>query len=398
MSRAIQNLEKLRRTNIIPGLVFGSDAAKATNAATIQAAIDALASSGSNDAIVLPGGLIYSGKILRRGRVGIIGMGELATTLMLGNGVNDNLIVDERWENSVLFAQDPFYMADLTLDGNRANNSAGSCYVGQTYWSTFERVRYQNAAGRGCQISTVAKSGSNIANSVADNRWESCRFFNNAQGGWHARDVADLLADQRLIGCDFDSNGSATFAQLINERFSGCVIQECRFYGGFAGGDADLSKFGISQVLGNHFELAAKSSPNTSTIIPSLRVRSWSGPVFRWGVISDNLFWMQATNKTATDIYCGVYFDQVTDRLMLTSNVFQAVSSIAVKRAVHGALGMAGTRYPNVFSGYTVGTEYGDAWNNWGSTTLPPAANDPTTTQALVNAIRTLMINEGVSR
>jgi hypothetical protein len=398
MSTALNNVRKLAQLNFVPGIVTGSNSAAAANAATIQAAIDSLASAGSNSSITLPGGVIYSNKIIRRGSVGILGVGETATTLITANGLNDNLVVDDRWENNTAFSQDPFLMADLTLDGNRANNTSGSCYVGQTYWSTFSRVRFQNAASRGVQISAQTKNGTNIGNSVADNRWENCRFFNNAQGGWFgkASTTGAILADQILTGCIFDSNGGASHAQLISERFAGSVLNECRFYSGYAGGDADLTGFAISQVVGCHFELAARSSPNTSSIIASLRIRTHGGPVYAISAIVGNLFWMTSTNKSATDVYCGIYFDQASTALALAGNTFQADAAITTKRAVHGATAMGGTTAGNTFTGYTIGTEYGTAWNSWTRATVGAAATDAATTQTLANNLRTALINAGI--
>lgn len=397
MSAAFDNALKLKHYGMVPGLVLGSDAAKTGNATKIQAAIDALSSAGVNGQIQLPPGVVYSGKVQRRGSVGISGSGEQATTLILGASVNDNLLVDERWENNTLFSQPPCLIENLTLDGNKANNSSGSCYVGQTYWSTYRAVTFQNAAERGAIMSTTTKSGANIGNGVADNEWQNVRFANNGLSGWYGRDVNNLLADQRFSACDFDSNGSATVAQFLSDRFAGFVVGgNSRFYNGFAGGDMDVYKFGISQIVDCHFELTAKNSPNTAVIVPNVRVRSWGGVGTRFSVIANNLFWMQAANKTATDIYCAIYFDLASEALALTGNVFQAAASIATKRAVHGATSMVGTCFPNTFLGYTSGTEYGTAWNSWTRTAAGAAATDAATTQTLANNLRTALINAGV--
>jgi hypothetical protein len=398
MSTGINNVEKLRRTNIVPGLVLSSNAAATTNTSAIQAAIDSLASAGSNEAIILPGGTIYANKLIRRGSVGVAGMGMAATTLIAANGLNDNLLVDERWETSVTSSQAPFFMVDLTLDGNRSNNTSGSCFVGQTYWSKFSKVHFQNAADRGCMISAQTKAGTNIVNSVADNRWEECRFTNNAKGGWFgkASTTGAILADQTLAGCIFNGNGGAAFAQLIAERFAGCVLEGSRFYSSFAGGDADLTGFAISQVVGCHFELGAQSSPNSASIIASLRIRTHGGPVYAISAIVGNIFWMTTTNKSATDVYCGIYFDQASTALALAGNTFQADAAIATKRAVHGATAMGGTTAGNTFAGYTTGTEYGTAWNSWTRATVGAAATDAATTQTLANNLRTALINAGI--
>lgn len=393
---ALEYVERDRYSTFVPGLATGNSAASA-NATKIQAAIDSLASASSRDAVLIPPGTFYSTKLIRRGGVGIRGVGRYATELILANGANTDLLVDERYEENVAFAQEPFTMSDLTLNGNKANNTSGRCYVSQMYQGTIERVLFKNAAHEGHVLSTATKNGTNIANGVADNRYRDVRYEDNGRGGFYGYDPALLMADQFFSGAVFNGNGSASYAQFRADRFAGFVVQDSRFYSGYAGGDMDLTRFSISQLIGCHFEMAARSSPNTSTLVPSVRIRSMSSAGFRFNVIANNLFWMQATNKTATDIYALLYFDQASEALALVGNVFQADSGISNRFAVHGASTMLGTRYPNTFLNFS-GSTLGTAWNNWGSTTLPTDAVDDTTAYALANALKDSLQLEGLSR
>lgn len=394
---ALEYIERDRYSAFVTGLTSGSNSAASANTSRIQAAIDALASAGSRDTVQIPPGTYYSNKLIRRGGVGLRGVSRQGTTLILANGANTDLLVDERYETDVLFAQEPCTIRDLTLDGNRTNNTSGSGWIGQTYQSTIRDVTFQNFAHEGEIITTVTKSGSNIGNGTADNRHEHVRYENNGRGGFYAKDSANRLADQFFDGCVFNGNGSASYAQFRADRFAGFVVSGSRFYNGFAGGDMDLTRFSIAQLLGNHFEFAARSSPNTTAQLSCVRIRSMAGSGFRWATIVGNLFWMQATNKTATDVYSLLYFDQVSEALVLAGNVFQADSGISTRRAVDGASTMVGVRYPNTFVNFT-GAQLGSAWNNWGSTTLPTDAVDDTTAQALANALKDTMQLEGLSR
>jgi hypothetical protein len=57
---------------------------------------------------------------------------------------------------------------------------------------------------------------------------------------------------------------------------------------------------------------------------------------------------------------------------------------------------MGGTTAGNTFTGYTIGTEYGTAWNSWTRATVGAAATDAATKETLANNLRTALINAGI--
>ena len=113
-------------------------------AAGIQAAIDALATTGGV-VLVPPGTYTITTPILMRPNVALFG--SAAVVIKQGNGANLSTLIDF---NS--FAADRATLSGITLDGNRANNvNSALTYMvvsGRDY-TTIENCKIQNAPGLG---------------------------------------------------------------------------------------------------------------------------------------------------------------------------------------------------------------------------------------------------------
>lgn len=373
----------------VKGLIPNDTSASVANGAIIRATI-AQAAIARGD-VKFPAGTYYTDKFSWAQYCDFGGCGEHATVLLLGNGLNTDLVTDPNYEANLTVATNPYSVHDMTLDGNNANNTSGSVCVVMAYWCTFTNVTFQNAATYGQLSTTKNKAGTDISNAVGDNRFINCRFNGNKLGGHFGRDTVNRLADQMFTGCIFSANGQSGAYQMVSERFAGYTVNDCRFYLGFQG-DIDATKFSLSQITGCHFELEAALSPSSGTIFASVRVRSWSGVGYRFDQITNNLFWMTTRAKNASDIYCAVYFDQASENLLLTSNTFHTETAITTKRAVHGASAMGGKCYPNSFVGYTTGTEYGTAWANW----TRPAVVGSRAGNAALASLLTVLAAEGI--
>jgi hypothetical protein len=326
--------------------------------AAIQAAIDAVSAAGGGTLLLPEGTYIVAGLQMKAG-VYLQGSGERATTLKLKNSANTYLIADTRYVNNVLYSSGPYGISNLTLDGNNANNTSGSCLIIQTYASTFRDLTIWNAPEHGVITTTVTANGSDILNTVPDNRFENCHFQYNKKCGFYGKDNNNILADQMFLGCTFFGNGQSGFYQVVAERSAGFVFNDCRWYSGYQG-DIDAYKWDRGQITGCNFELNAQSAPNTGAVFASLRVRSISSQGV--GTVTGNVFYLSASNATATDIYCGIYLDAAPQNFAITGNAFRA-ETLTNKFAIqnNGSLAPVGVVEENSFSGFTL-AQYGTGY------------------------------------
>ena len=330
----------------------------ADDTAAIQAAIDAVSAAGGGT-LLFPEGTYIAAGLTIAASVYLQGSGERATTLKLKNSANTYLIADTRYVNNVLYSSGPYGISGMTLDGNKTNNTSGSCLIIQTYASTFRDLTIWNAPEHGVISTSVTANGSNILNTVPDNRFENCHFQYNKKCGFYGKDNNNILADQMFLGCTFFGNGQSGFYQVVAERSAGFVFNDCRWYSGYQG-DIDVSKWSRGQITGCNFELNAQSAPNNSSVFASLRIRTIS----EQGVttITGNVFYLSASNATATDIYCGVYLDAAPQNITITGNAFRA-ETLTNKYAIQmsGAFSPVGVVKENSFSGFTL-AQYGTGY------------------------------------
>jgi hypothetical protein len=326
--------------------------------AAIQAGIDAISTAGGGTLLFPEGTYIVAGLQIKAS-VYLQGSGERATTLKLKNSANTYLIADTRYVNNVLYSSGPYGISNLTLDGNNANNTSGSCLIIQTYASTFRDLTIWNAPEHGVITTTVTANGSNILNTVPDNRFENCHFQYNKKCGVYGKDNNNILADQMFLGCTWFANGQSGFYQVLIDRAPGWIFSDCRWYSGYQG-DIDAYKWDRGQITGCNFELNAQSAPNTGAVFASLRVRSISSQGV--GTVTGNVFYLSASNATATDIYCGVYLDAAPQNFAVTGNAFRA-ETLTNKFAIqnNGSLSPTGVVKENSFSGFTL-AQYGTGY------------------------------------
>jgi hypothetical protein len=326
--------------------------------AAIQAAIDAI-EAGGGGTLLLPEGTYIAAGLQIKHKVYLQGSGEAATTLKLKNNANTYLLADTRYASNVTYSSGPYGIYNLTLDGNKANNTAGSCFICQSFSSTFRDVTFQNASDYGAIVTTVTANGSNILNTVPDNRFENCFFKYNEKAGFYGKDANNILADEMFVGCVWYNNGDSGYYQTLIDRAAGFTFTDCRWYGGYQG-DIDAYKWDRGTVQGCNFELNALSAPNNGSVFANLRIRSISDQGV--GTVVSNVFFLDNAVATATDIYCAIYLDGAPQCFSISGNAFRA-ETITNKFAIqnNGALASVGVVKENSFSGFTL-AQYGTGY------------------------------------
>lgn len=240
--------EKLK--DLVNARDFGVSPGNADDTAKMQAAIDAVATAGGG-AIILPAGTINVAGVVLKSNVYLRGQGRGQTVLKLKNSANVDVLFGQNAYSlfGTLSASGVFDwgLSDLTIDGNRANNTSGNCLAVYGYRYTIENVVFQNCPEYGIRseggqpisasmeanlrnilIDTTGKHGayfngphdSNFDNFIvidagqsANNSWDGVYFdtYMNARirgfHGWHRSSVTN-----RVLAQFYDNAGASNFS------------------------------------------------------------------------------------------------------------------------------------------------------------------------------------------
>lgn len=188
-------------------VTIGTPSAAAANIAALEALVTAAVSFGYGK-IVLPAGVIWvtQGSFLATvclqlgvtvSNVWICGAGEGITTLKLADGGNSHVINLDGCTNVKI--------TDLTLDGNRDNNTTTSWHALRTgslgvNGLTIERVTAQSARGYGFGMQGGNKKRLRMINCTAqDTGLDGCDFKNNSD---NSEDIVIVAFSVRRWGLD----------------------------------------------------------------------------------------------------------------------------------------------------------------------------------------------------
>ncbi len=215
----------------------------------------------------------------------LIGAGRMVTIIKQDDNadITTGLIYsDDNWNRGVI--------SDLTLDGNKANNSTGciGLYLRGNWYSTVTRVEVKECRKDGVLL-TSCTEGSYLGecyfefvqvhdctgdgwhiSSVMDSVWMDCYEFNSGEDGWHiignantffhchgyndawaAFELTVNAKHSTLINCGADEPGLHGFKIACDEsRFIGCGAGGCSQHGVNYDGFYIGGKY--NQILGCH--------------------------------------------------------------------------------------------------------------------------------------------------
>lgn len=115
-------------------------------------------------------------------------------------------------------------MADLMIDGNRANNTGATCfglYAFALQYSTFRNVRVQQVFGDGWRFDGASGGFGNTTSTV---HMENCWAYGNTNNG---AVFTSFVADVHVHGGDFGFNG----ASAITLQAGSCTIRDAVLWG-----------------------------------------------------------------------------------------------------------------------------------------------------------------------
>ncbi len=125
--------------------------------AAIQAAIDA---SVSGQSVYFPAGTyMVSGEIVLKGERTYFGDNYWYSTIKLANGSNKSVLVADRWFNQNQNEGRPLTIRDITIDGNKANNTSGHGIILCNFRPRIDRVRVTNCAEDCIHMPAYYKNG-----------------------------------------------------------------------------------------------------------------------------------------------------------------------------------------------------------------------------------------------
>lgn len=176
---------------------FGVSSSSADNAAGIMAALRA----ANPLTVLLPKGVINAGKVTFNTLDTLRGQGAEATTLRLKNGANEDLLYaansDELWgTNSTDCAIAPT-IEGMTLDGNRANNTAGRCLAMYAERPVVRNLVITDAADDGMRTEWSSAASESLKG--LEGRFESLTIKRIGGNGWRFSGPHDSHIDDVLI-------------------------------------------------------------------------------------------------------------------------------------------------------------------------------------------------------
>ncbi|HSX06510.1 MAG TPA: glycosyl hydrolase family 28-related protein [Candidatus Saccharimonadia bacterium] len=164
----------------------------------IQAAITA---AGTSHTCFFPAGTyIISSPLNLLSGGSYVGSGW-ASTIKQKNGTNLTRLL--QWPSGT---NTGCLMADLQIDGNRANNSSATCYGLYAFalqYSTFRNVRIQQVNGDAWRLDG---STGGFANTTSTVHLNDCWAYGNANNGLV---LTSFAADVHILGGDYGFNGSS---------------------------------------------------------------------------------------------------------------------------------------------------------------------------------------------
>jgi hypothetical protein len=198
---------------------WGVSTANADNATAINRAIQDISASGGG-ILKLPAGVIATTSVILRNNVYVHGQGIEATTIRLNNGANSTLMATldayALFGTGSLSGVSFFGLTDLTLDGNRNNNTNGDCLAMYGYFFTFENVYIKNCTNAGIRseygpFGAMASSGY-VSNVVIDT---------TGTHGWQFEGPNDITVNGVIIVDTSLTTNNASYGLYIGNTGNG---------------------------------------------------------------------------------------------------------------------------------------------------------------------------------
>lgn len=206
--------------------------------AEVQAALDAANTAGGG-IVYFPAGTYLCTTLTTYSKVRMVGAGQRVSTLKLKNGTNADFI--RSFDFAALTGTNSnggVYLVgfeDLTIDGNKANNTSGRGVALYGYCPQFSNVEITNCKGIGLYSEwgdTAAVSSDTLVNGNMEGKAVNLYVHRNEGGGidWYGP------SDSKFLNCDVAKNGPTSSTTTVGLKVRGnaysCVFTNCHVWGG----------------------------------------------------------------------------------------------------------------------------------------------------------------------
>lgn len=303
----------------------------------VQTAINAAETAGGG-VVVFPIGTFMVGQLTLPSNVYLMGVSRDKSIIKLKSGANTNLIVSKTWLNNNAFVDIGNAIANLTLNGNKANNTAGSGLIHRSYNILLTDIIVEDCYENGIVHSSVTQNGSNGA-SAAECHYYRIRARNNRRRGvWFYDNATSFVADAYMRDCWIHANGTDGYYQIEAERSAGFHLRGLQMYSDYKG-NLKLDRASRTMVSGCQFDIYAVQA-SASTVYANVSI----GQGVESGVIlTGNQFHMSVSPDVATSTYAHIDFSHVNATANIQDNVFFNNGVVTTPIAIHRSAGSAVT-------------------------------------------------------
>lgn len=307
-----------------------------TDSATIQGVING---STGGDVVQIHGPCSLTATITLRDNRMYAGDGKSSTILKQANGANLKTIVAmNTYTNNNTFGNVQITIRDLTIDGNKANNTmaaGGAALVLRAYDSLIENVEVNNSARDGILISNASDNGTALSGSSVNSTIRNVFVQFSGESAIHEVDAGASFTDWTLQNGWLSGTGTG-FPAVKLDNSAGWQIHNLHVYG--VGTDAMyLGRCYATRVTDNYIEeFGAQGSNGVAYHGIMCQAQGDSASVINNNII--NHFGALA-GTTATFEYLRVEGNYNTPVLSVTGNVIRGQNTSREKGLVYSAGG-----------------------------------------------------------
>lgn len=324
------------------------------DAATINSAISG---SSAGDEIVIDGPCLINSPIKLAGDRTYRGDSR-NTVLKQADGANlPGLIVSDSYLDNSQYTGNPIVLKDLTLNGNRSNNSTGTDGVIIRSWqTTVSDMQIANFSGHGLKVTNRSQNGTQLVNTQVNGRISNMFITDNSKNGVYVEDSGNSVTDWNLVDNWVASSGQSG---IYMDNAAGWVVERNHVYGvphngiyanrafGTAISDNYVEDFGRSTQTGTYYGVNATLQGDAATTMQGNRVFNFNGEragsTYRYISISNVNYGTGVASVTGNAVRgangsqsTGYYYSRGGNQLNVTSTGNNAVNVATPRTATSG--------------------------------------------------------------
>jgi parallel beta-helix repeat protein/putative cofactor-binding repeat protein len=289
-----------------------------SDAATLNSTI---VSSHAGDEIDIQGPCLITATITLLGDRTYKGDSRSGTVLQQAAGANLSAIfASDSFVNDTTTTGDPIAIRDLTIDGNKANNTAATDGIVLRSWlSDIEDVQIENMGGNGIRETNLSANGTTLTNTQVNGRIVGNFIHDCDNDGVYIQDSGNVVTDTTLADNWISDSG---VDGIHMENAAGWMIERNHLYGNQQNGiyanraygttisDNYIEDFGDTTTAGTWYGIKATIQGGAATTMMGNRIFDFHGE-----------------NSNSTYIYLGVIVNYGTGDVSVTGNTIRGAGS-----------------------------------------------------------------------